>query len=333
MDIFDEVDPVELTEFSREILDVADAAPGSLADVLPNRPIDDISVQWTVSEEKALLGQIRSFDTETPIASPDADGEQRMAALAPVGLKQRFTEYEQLQRARRNSPETVQQAAQRKAVSVAKATLDRVILLRGEALQNGKLAINENGIVQNVDFARRADFTRTAGQLFTSIEGDAMEFLEQMLEDWRSENNDGVPDTFIGSRKALNALRKNLVRNGHFGIDLVTPQRIRNQDVDELLTDVGFPTFTVNDRKAGGRRVIAEDRIILASSSLAGRTYWGRTVESFDPEYSEYDSTEAPGLLVGAYKQNDPAVKWIRANAISLPVIVNPNATMAAKVI
>lgn len=332
MDIFEEVDPVELTEFSREILNVADAAPGSLADVLPNRPIDDLNVRWTVSEEKALLGQIRSFDTETPIGSAGAEGEERIASLAPVGLKQRFTEYEQLLRNRRNSPETVQQAAERKAVAVAKATLDRVILLRGEALQTGKLAINENGVIQNVDFLRRPDFTKTAGTLFTDTSGDAMDFLEQLLQEFTDENNDGTPDVFLGSRRIANALRRNLVANGHFG-ELVTPQRVRNEDVNQLLVDVGLPALVINDRKAGGRRILAEDRILLASSSLAGRTYWGRTVESFDPEYAEYDSSEAPGLLVGAYAQKDPAVKWIRANAIALPVVVNPNATMSAKVI
>ena len=332
MDFFEDVDPIELTEFSRAIVEAADGAEGTLSDVLPNEQHDETTFKWVSSERKALLGHVRTWDTETPIAEPDSEGEERIASLPPVGLKQRFSEYEQLLRMGRNHPETVQQAAERKAVDVAKGTLDRVILFRGEALQTGKLAIRENGVRQNVDYLRRPDFTRTAPSLLTDPGFDFMEWLEQLLQDFADENSDGLPDVAITSRRVANAVRRNLVTAGHFG-ELTTPQKVRNEDVNELLADTGAPALVINERRAGGRRVIDDDKIVFAPAGTAGRTIWGRTVESFDPEYATFDQAQAPGLLVGAYAQKDPAVKWIRANAIALPVVINPNETLAAKVL
>ena len=51
-----------------------------------------------------------------------------------------------------NSPETVQAAFDRLNTEVSESIARRIVLARGEALATGKLAIREEGLVQNVDF-------------------------------------------------------------------------------------------------------------------------------------------------------------------------------------
>lgn len=328
MEFFEDVDPVELTQFTREIVDAQDAEPDTLSAILPNELIDDIQVEWTVSQRMNLLAKVRSYDNETPIGS-GGGAEQRVAKLPPLGLKQRFSEYEQLRRRARNSPENVQAAAERKGIEVGRATLHRVQLMRGEVLQTGKLAFNENGVKLNVDFFRKSDFTKTAGTLWDAG-GDPLRDLETWMQEFADENEDSAPDVLVASRRIANALRDGLVAKGYFGKDTVF---VKNEDVNGILTDRGLPALVVNDRKAGGKRLVSDDTLVLALAGQAGSTTWGTPVEVDEPEYQQMDPAEAPGLLVGAYKQNDPAVKWIRANAIAMPVLANPNATLAAKVL
>lgn len=333
MEWFDEVDAVELTDYTREIIEAADQAPGTLSDILPNDQVDDLNVYWTEHETVNLLGQVRSYDTETPIGSGAGEGEQRMAMLPPVGLKQRFSEYDQLRARRATSEENVQAAAERKAREVGVATLSRVILMRGEALQTGRLHFAENGVRQKVEFDRRTDFTVTAEALW-GVEGtDPIEFLETLVEKFIEENDNSMPNFLVGSRKAGNALRQRMVEAGYFG----EPSKallVKNSDVNELLTDRSVPAFTINDATRAGRRILDADKIIMGTTGgVAGQTIWGTPLEAYEAEYSQMDPANAPGLLLGAYKQNDPSVKWIRATGIAMPVLANPNATMCAKVL
>ena len=71
--------------------------------------------------------------------------------------------------------------------------------------------------------------------------------------------------------------------------------------------------------------------IILARSG-AGHTSWGQTVESQDTR-CRIPYADQPGLVVGAYRQDDPDVAWIRANALAMPILGLANSTLAATVL
>lgn len=330
MEIMTDIDPVELTRYVRPIIDHEEGSAGTLADVFPNEHIESLQVEWNVSERVSLLAKIRSYDTETPLAS-GGGMEHRIQSLPAMGLKQRFTEYDQLRARSRNSPESVQAAAERKALEVGRATVARVQLLRGEALTNARLVINENGYIQNVDYLRRTDFTKTVATPWGTDGADPLRDLEAWLGEYETENG-FTPTVMIMSRRVLNIVRDKFAAAGYFGT--TPPALVTNENVNQLLTDRGLPTVTVNDRTAAGRRVIPDTHVILtAGGGMVGNTTWGTPLETYESEYSAFNPGEAPGLLVGAYRQLDPAVKWIHSAAIALPVLTNPNTSLSAKVL
>ena len=324
----DVISPADLTGFSRTGADAYDAQ-GTLATILPNQQVDDVTFSWKVNERSNDVAQYRSFDAETPIGT-SAGLEEVVAKLAPVGLKKLLSEYDQLRRRGANSPETVQAAADRLASEVTKATVDRVERLRGEALVTGKLALNENGVKQNVDFGRRADFTKTLTG--TDLWSDAAADPIADIEAWRAEyvaENGEEPTDIIVSGRVFSALTKSDAVRGYFGNS--APTLLTRDAVNSIVTSYGLPALSVSDRLVGGTRVIADNKVVMASRN-AGATVWGTTVEAEDPRYS-LSAGDLPGLVVGAYKEDDPAVVWIRANAITLPVLANSNLTISATVL
>lgn len=322
----DEIKPVTLTVFAREIADRYDT-DGLLADIFPNTFVPDVHFEWKQGERLDEVAEYRAFDGETPVGD-SAGSRHRIAALAPVGLKKRFSEYEKIRKASPNSPESVQAAAERIAAEVAKATVNRVALLRGEAAATGKLEFNENGFNQSVDFERRADFTTTASNVWSGGSADPLSDIEQWVTAF-SDANGETPNVMYASRKVAIALTKAL----YGALEGPRPAVFTQANANEILAGNGFPTITVNDRRFAGKRLIPEDVVVLASTNGAGATAWGTAAEADDPRYGLAGAADLPGLLVGAYEQDDPYTKWIRATAVAMPILGNPDLTLAATVL
>lgn len=322
----DQINPADLTGFSRTVADVYDGE-GTLASVLPNQRVDDVVFSWTINGRSQDVASYRAFDAETPIGT-SAGAEEKVAKLAPVGLKKLLTEYDQLRRRGANSPESLQAAADRLASEVAKATVDRVERLRGEALVTGGLAINENRVVQNVDFGRRGDFTKTAGTLWSAAGADPIADLVAWRGQYVAENGQ-EPSAIIVSSRIFGVLAKNDAVRSYFGD--AAPRLLTRDAVNSVVTGLGLPALSVYDRTVAGARVVADNRVLMVSGD-AGATVWGTTVEADDPRYG-LAGGDLPGLVVGAHKEDDPAVVWIRANAITLPILANPNLTISATVL
>src|SRR5699024_8527407 len=138
-----------------------------------------------------------------------AGGVSRLASLAPVGMKKRFSEYEKIRKSSPNSPESVQAAAERLAAEVAKATVNRVALLRGEAAATGALAISEDGFRQEVDSGRRAGFTTTAADPGDGAWAASLREIEVWVSAFADADGEAA-DRLSVSRKAAVALTKAL---------------------------------------------------------------------------------------------------------------------------
>lgn len=332
MDVLTDINPVELTRYIRPLIEATDEdrANGTLADILPAETYDSDSVEWETRSRTGVVAKVRSWDTEAEIASGGFSSRNNIAKLPPISIKDKFGELAKLRRMGANAPEQVNAAAERIAKDVGFGVLDRVILFRGEALETGKLTINEGGVIQTVDFGRKPEFTKTAGTLFTAAGADPIAYLESLLEEYKAENGE-LPDRLVGSAKVRNALRKAVVAAGYFGTDIRT--FVRNSDVDELLADRDIPAFTVNDKVIGGKRVIGDDKLILAKTVTAGQTAWGTPVETLDPKYSALGASEQAGVLIGSYDEQDPFITWIRATSVALPILTNPNSTLVSKVV
>lgn len=324
----DVIKPVEVTAFAREV--VANTDEGStLGGIFPNVQVDGNTYSWDVGEALSELAEYRSFDAEAAFGRSVGRG-RKTSELAPVALKKRISEYDQFVRNGANSPESLQAAGERISGELAQAHVNRQALLRGSILTTGRLTINEGGFVTDVDFGRRADFTKTAATLWSAEGADPVVYLEGLLAEFEAVNGT-TPTDLILSRRVLASVKARMVAAGYFG----TAQQINvtTDLVNDQLVDRGLPAITVNERRAAGQRVLPDDRIVLAGSG-AGGTVWGTPVEAADPAYGlAAAGLEVPGLAVGAYREDDPQVAFIRSTAIVLPILANPDLTLVAKVL
>lgn len=332
----DHIKPADATGFSREIVERDEAAPGSLGDVFPSVQVNDVTYEWEINHKHQDIAAFRSFNAESKLIG-GGQFETRTAKLIPMAVKQPFKEYDRIRRMGQNSPETVQAAFDRINEEVTGAMVRRTILARGEALSTGKLAIREEGLIQNVDYERRADFTKTLGTSWDAEGSDPIRDLETLREEYVAENGGQATQMITSTRVVSTLLRATGLRD-YLGTN--APALLTRAAVTEMLQSYGFPAFTILDDfvtyadpttgQKVRKRILPEDSVIFASPG-AGVTVWGITAEAGEPEYGL--AGDLPGMVTGAYKTNDPLTHWIHANATVLPVLIDANATMAVKVL
>ena len=254
--------------------------------------------------------------------------------LPALGQKTRISELDQLKAFGHGDRKAVEdmrlKAAKLRGVAVAK----RMELMRGQVLQTGVAAINENRFKKTIDFDRDASMTVTAGTVWGS--GTPLTDIDTWVAVY-SELNGYDPENLIVSTAIRAALKKNpeVVASIH-GEN--SKQRVTNAQLNDFLIEEGLPALVVYDkqvRKDGAQvRIIDEDVAIFTppASAGAGVTAWGTTLESLESEYGIV-SGELPGIVVAAMKSRDPIGVYAHAAAIGLPVLKNANAFMAATVL
>lgn len=322
----DIINPADLTGFSREAATLYDENPGTLSDVFPNITQPGAEFRWLVNGMSLDVAGFRAFDVESKIGGGKGL-EEKIASLTPISLKKRFSEYDQIVRMGNNSPETIQAAADRKATEVAQGVIRRIVQARGEALVTGGLSINEDKFVQNISFGRRPDHTVNAA---VAWDGDADPIAD--LEQWRAafvDNTGFEPTAIYASPKVVGALQRNSKMRAYLGAN--APALLDRDTVNNILIGYGLPPLKVLNTRVAGAAVMDADHLVFVADG-AGQTVWGTTVEALDPRYALAD-VAAPGLVVGAYAEDDPNIKWIRANAVALPILGNPDLTFAARVL
>ena len=150
--------------------------------------------------------------------------------------------------------------------------------------------------------------------------------------------NDDVPGAIVCSRRIATILSRHslIVKTLRplGGLNFVTLE-----DINGLLNGLGLPGLVIYDRrvKFGGtiNRVLSDSKVFMLpdpNTAKLGKTLFGRTAEAGDPAYS-IGAEDAPGLVASAHKKDDPYQHWARANAIALPVLTTPNASMVAQVL
>jgi hypothetical protein len=336
--IYDLVDPQELIGFARAL----EFDQFQLAQFLPDNNITDIEYRFrrgNLTDQDAAT--YRAWDTEAAIAA--RQGAQRVSGeLAPISRKVRLGEEERLRlnalQSGDNSP--IVDAVYNDAANMARAVRARAELARGQALSTGKVTINENGFVAEVDFGVPALNVVTAGTLFSNPAADVVVQSQAWMERYDEATNGMQPGVGLTSRKVLN----NLLRNESFRALAATmagaPQLITLQTVQSVLAAFGLPPLAPYDTRVRvdgvTTRVIPDDVIIYLppNGENLGETLWGVTAEALEMAGEGYITTQdAAGLIVAVEKTTDPVGTWTLATGISLPVIGNPDGLMVAKVL
>lgn len=334
----DLITPAELTGFARAAVEDVERQKATLARWLPNYSVPDVVVRTIVANDgTGALAQYRAFDAETPIGS-GGSGTRKVFELLPLGLKERVSEYDQL-RARGNDAQAmilggVEKAAQR----VANAVVDRLEVARGQAIDTGALTINENGVVQTMTFGRPGGNTVTAATLWSGA-AKPLDDLIAWGDVFAAGNQGNQPGAIVTSKRVVAALQRNADIRGLVATVGGTPGIVSIDALSAVLASYGLPPITIYDRKIRGNNVLPDNKVYLLPAAVdpngqseLGATFYGETLEAGEPEYG-IGGADQPGLVVGAWKTKDPIAVWVHSNAIAMPVLVNPVASMVATVL
>lgn len=333
------IDPADLTGFTRAAIEDVERQKATLARFLPNYDVPDIVVRTVLGTDgTGELAQYRSFDAETPIGS-GGKGERKVFELMALGLKERVSEYDQLRMRGGDTAEIVLGGVEKAAQRTANAVVDRLERARGQVLDTGKLTIDENGVIQTVDFGRSDDSVVTASTLWDEDGAKPLDDLIAWCDAYAELNAGEQPGAIVLSRRGVAALQRAEEIRALVATMVGSPSIVSMDSVNTMLSSYGLPPIVVYDRKIRGEHVLAPHKAYLLPApvdangqSVLGATFYGQTLEANEPDYG-IAPVDQPGLVVGAWKTRDPIGVWVHSNAIAMPIMVNPAAAMVATVI
>lgn len=267
----------------------------------------------------------RSFNTASQVNTVDA-GSKRGGKLPPISIRLAVDEYQQLSMYRNN--EAIGVKFEEYAIRNAQSIAARVVLAQAQAIQEGKVVINERKLSFEVDFGRRAGLTANAPTAWSNV-GASTPLAD--LEALRNVFGKQVAKITL-SRQGMNYLQSNadLIKIAmQRGTDL--PSRISAADVQSVLSDWGFGQLEVNEqtiRNQAGNEVplFAADKVIFTSSTQIGTTDLGVTAEAIASD-NGIPTGQQSGLFSGASPQSDPEGYNVLVSAIVLPVLSSPDNT------
>jgi hypothetical protein len=330
--------PTTLSQYAREAaLDLA-VNRFTLNRWLPNRNIDDLTYRFVRGGDSLIeAATYRSYDAESSIAG--RPGITRVSGeLPPISRKIVLGEYDRL-RQRANPDTSIQQAILSDAERVTRQILARLEVARGDALVNGEVTINEDGVVATVDFGRDSSMEVTAGTLWsTTATADPIADLQAWTQAYIDLNGE-PPAVMLTSTRVRGLLLQNAAIRTLVGNLNGTPTLVSPDTLNQVLNSYDLPRLETYDARYSvngtATRVIDDHFAILlpapvdanaADGTDLGATFYGTTAESLDPSFGL--AGQEAGLAVGVYRKEDPISLWTKAAAIALPVLATPNLAM-----
>lgn len=288
---------------------------------------------------------IRAFDMPAPIIGrPDATVVK--GGLPAISAMDVITETDAI-RARRlaglDNGDAVANNVNAVLARTTQAVQNKYELLRGMALSQGVIVVNENGVQQAVDFDVPAEnkVTRAVSWL------DPTANILAELMAWQQVRIDsaGSPaEVALTSSRVLQAM---LLNEGIRGLFNPRPSIISPEALNQQLAAFGLPRIETYDRKidtgakdGNGRpvrqRVIAENRFVLlpGADNPIGETQTGLTEEAtLLGEQGVLAEEVAPGMVAVVLVNDHPVFRAGLTASIGLPVIERPDEIVTATVL
>lgn len=302
---------------------------------LPNENTYSTTFAYDIVKTNKHLAALIGYGAEPPVMDRDAVASQ-MGELAKIGLKDIITEEEllALNQSRSNSEHAELIAKlQRKAIDLSNAILDRVDVMKLQALATGKLDYNKNNVKVKFDFAVPAEHqvTLTGTDAWNNPEHDALGDLMTWSETY--ENTNGKPaDRIVMPREVFRylALNKVVISEARPNTDAA---RVSQAEVNTVLADFGLPEIEIiKNRKATVRNVYTGEnevieyfpvnRVVFIGEGV-GKFLFGPTVEN----------NFNPGVFVDAYDKKEPIQSILRGVAAGFPVLEDPKLLFFADVV
>lgn len=325
----------ELTVFARRTQEQIEAREGSLAAFFPATTTDSDTAKYTVTDGGLVpTAEYRSFDAEASVGQ--TRGGRRVAMqLPPVSQKNRVGELDQIRS--RAGNEIAQERVGRVTADTVTAVMGRIEAMRGTVLETGRVTIAENGFYADEDLGRDPSMTTNAGTLWDADGAKPLDDLLAWAEKYE-EVNGVLPGTILASQRIISIFqRSDQVRQSIGGTAVRNVATL--DEINAVLASYGLPSMTrfgrsvqIGDKK---KKLLSPNKLFFlpaAGSIELGQTVFGRTAEADDPEYGlAYNA--GPGVVSSVHKEWDPYAYWVLVNALALPVMTNPDASMVATVL
>ncbi len=341
-------EPAELTGYARAALALRQVNQPGLAQWLPNRTIDDLVYRFSRGGQGLTEAAVyRAWDTPATISA--RNGFDRVTGeLPPISRSTRLDEYTRLRdRANGDLANSVREAIETDAEKLVREILMRVEVARAQALVTGTFTLEgENGLYASVDFGRSSSMSVAPTTLWSDkANADPLVDLRTWADAYEDENGVSPGAIVVSSRVYNAALSADATRERLVSV-VGVPGDVTRDQFSAMLTARDLPpVYTYNLRysvNGVATRPLPDDKLLLlpprvdtddfAGTDL-GATVWGRTAESYEPNYGLADGSDAAGVVVGSYSEQNPVTLWTVASAVVMPVLTNPNLSMVADVL
>lgn len=307
----------------------------TLRDFLPAQPVEDVSYRLGRAQRLDQTVPIRAFDQPAiPIRRPGIVAVRGdLPAITPLEL---LTETD-LNRAYRLAGLPVQAAPQVSAAAFRTAvTVDNTLeLMRGQVLSTGVISIAaDDGPPMSVDFGIPAGNKFGAATAWTSSAAPILADLEAWHEQY-IESAGGPAGAILTSSRVVGLMLQNDQMRQALGTGLII-----RETLDQVLAGRGLPPIRTYDRslqtESGKVRVFPNNRLVLLpapDSTRVGTTQLGITQEAVQQvERQVLAAGAAPGITVVTLVNDDPVQRAVKAAAVALPVIDDPESIVTATV-
>ena len=317
---------------------------------------DNLVAYWqTIANEYQIpvMAQFHGFDVEAQKTfRVPIDTHNIEKGLIKVKLNQ-SERLRELTRAGVQGDENLYEYVMNDGLRLAEQVVTRTKVAKNEVLATGKVTIKENDLDLTVDYgvpAANLNKTRDFGAGAAYSIPDQL----QMLVDETTAKGIAL-NGMVLPRAILTKLRQNsAIQKAVNGVNMVG-QLVRNADlraymseeygIAEIITNdltynvPGAMSSTTNVPTLTATRYFPANKVSFFATNNAGRIgagLWGDPPEvdaarAFDGGVAA--SGESPYVYISQWGEKDPAVLWMKASALFMPVLYNPNGLYVASVI
>lgn len=279
----------------------------------------------------------RSFNTEAD-QTVFAGGQSAQGNLPPISRRYNIDEYSRIML----QGGDLGAEFERKAEAIAAQVAMRLVQGAADAIETGKMVIDERGLQFELDFGRRAELTATAPMVWSDPTSDPIVDLEALRDAFGvAPGGILVPETVQRHLSRNESIIRYVVGRG---ADL--PDRVSYEDVLSVLGSFGFTNLFTNreefiDQNGTARTLFSQDKVIFlpgeanalataTGSGPLGTTDLGVAAESLNPENGIGGT---PGVFAGAMASHNPEGYDVLVSAIGLPILQNADRTAALSVL
>lgn len=351
MDIFDLIDPFELTAAARTL---PEDPRYTLNGALPDQVVPSIEYEISEVTSTNTAARFRSWDAPVELGTGPTFTRKR-GEMPPLGEGYVVGEYLRLleeQMRGSNIEQALQDAALNKVRQGVGAIRARMEVARGQVLSTGAFTLSGEGGLHGItaDFevpagnfvSAATDWSDTAG---ADITGDLTEWVQ------RGEDESGFrPDRMIVGRSVAPFLMNNEALRAIFANAFGASLQLSLTQVNQVLASLDLPTIalTADGRPVRPAKVAVRatdnastsnvdtfpaNMVALYPDAMLGRTLWGPTFEGLElASTGVLEARDAPGIIALTYKQGNPGQLLTVVNAVGLPVLDTPSGLVVGTV-